>query len=127
MLPEGWQPARGYSYGMVHPVGRVLYIAGQIGTDPATGKLAEDIPGQWEQALANVCAVVKAAGGTPQNIVFLRYNVVGIESYTQHVRAVAPAFQKLLPGHLPAATLVSVEALIDPKAKVEIEGVAYLA
>ena len=69
ILPEGWVPPKGYANGMVAS-GKVLFIGGQIGWDPRSSppKFPATFAEQWEQALSNVCEVLTAAGGKPEQL-----------------------------------------------------------
>ena len=128
ILPEGWQRARGFSYGVVATGSRILRIAGQIGgaeggqpVDPGL-----DFGGQWERAMGNLVAIVRAAGGEPEHIVMLRAYVTDTEAFNAAGAAVGAAWGEHLGRHFPAMTLVEVSRLLDPNAMVEIEGAAVL-
>ena len=128
ILPEGWQRARGFSYGVVATGSRILRIAGQIGgaeggqrVDPGL-----DFGGQWERAMGNLVAIVRAAGGEPEHIVMLRAYVTDTEAFNAAGAAVGAAWGEHLGRHFPAMTLVEVSRLLDPNAMVEIEGEAVL-
>jgi enamine deaminase RidA (YjgF/YER057c/UK114 family) len=82
---------------------------------------------QWRLALANLVTVVRAAGGEPANLVMLRAYVTSIAEFNSAGAAIGAAWRETLGPHFPAMTLVQISALIDPNAKVEIEGEAILA
>jgi enamine deaminase RidA (YjgF/YER057c/UK114 family) len=126
VAPEGWQPPRGYSYGMVTESTRRLHVAGQIGMDMRTGEMAEGFAAQWARALSNVVAVVTAAGGRAEDIVALRVFVTDIGRYQRSLAETAEAWASTMGQHLPAASLVQVTALIVPEAFVEMEAEAAL-
>ena len=61
IFPEGGpKPAGAYSPAIVS--GDLVFVAGQVGIDPATGQAAVDLEAQVKQTLTNVSAVLKAAG-----------------------------------------------------------------
>ncbi|MDP6342168.1 MAG: RidA family protein [Alphaproteobacteria bacterium] len=128
VLPEGWNRARGYSYGVAANGSRSLRVAGQIaatdGNQPVDPSL--DFGGQWAQAMANLVAVVRAAGGEPGNIVMMRAFVTDINAFNAAGAAVGAAWGEHLGKHFPAMTLVEVSRLLDPNAMVEIEAEAIL-
>ena len=128
VLPEGWNRARGFSYGVVATGTRVLRIAGQIaatdGNKPVDTNL--DFGGQWERAMGNMIAVLQAAGGQPEHLVMMRAFVTDIDAFNAAGAAVGAAWGQHLGRHFPAMTLVEVSRLIDPNAMVEIEGEAVL-
>lgn len=126
--PEGWAAPKGYSNGMrVRAAGELLFVAGQIAWD-AEQKLvgAGDFEAQFRQALANVCAVVRAAGGEPAQIVRLTIYVTDKRDYLADLRAIGAAYRAELGRHFPAMALVQVADLLEEGAMVEIEATAAL-
>jgi len=77
-------------------------------------------------ALTNLVTVLKAAGGQPAHLVALRAYVTDIAEFNAAGAAIGAAWTATLGRHFPAMTLVQVSALIDPNAKIEIEGEAIL-
>lgn len=128
ILPEGWNRARGFSYGVVATGAKVLRIAGQIAATDGNGAVdpALDFGGQWERAMGNMVTVLRAAGGEPANLVMMRAFVTDIDAFNSAGAAVGAAWGTHLGKHFPAMTLVEVSRLIDPNAMVEIEGEAVL-
>jgi len=128
ILPEGWPRPRGFSHAVVATGTRSVRIAGQIGREPAQAHIPADADAgaQWHIALSNLVAVLKAAGGQPEHLVALRAYVTDIAEFNAAGAAVGAAWGATLGRHFPAMTLVQVSALIDPNAKVEIEGEAIL-
>ncbi len=124
--PEGWKQPRGYANGM-RARGELLAIAGQIAWD-AQAKLvgAGDFAAQFEQALANVVAVVRAAGGDPDDLISLTVYVVDRVEYVAALPRVGEAYRRVMGKHFPAMALVQVAALLEQGAKVEIQGLAVL-
>ncbi|MEM7323256.1 MAG: RidA family protein, partial [Actinomycetota bacterium] len=61
-------PPQGFSHASIAPPGRLIHLAGQIGTD-ATGNLADGLAAQTEQALANLVDALRAADAEPANLV----------------------------------------------------------
>ena len=128
ILPEGWDRARGFSYGVVANGSRILRIAGQIG-GPKGGVPVDpdlDFGGQWERAMGNLVAILRAAGGEPEQLVMLRAYVTDVDAFDAAGAAVGAAWGQHLGRHYPAMTLVGVSRLLDPNAMVEIEGEAVL-
>ena len=128
VLPEGWTRPRGFSHAVVAKGATSVRIAGQIGRAPGQAHIPPDTDAgtQWRVALQNVVAVLKAAGGEPGNLVMLRAYVTDIAEFTAAGPAIGAAWGATLGKHFPAMTLVQVSALIDPNARVEIEGEALL-
>lgn len=128
ILPEGWPRPRGFSHAVVATGTKSVRIAGQIGREPGQAHIpaGTDAGTQWRVALGNVVAVLKAAGGEPGNLVMLRAYVTDIAEFNAAGAVIGAAWGATLGRHFPAMTLVQVSALIDPNAKVEIEGEAVL-
>ena len=128
ILPEGWSRPRGFSHAVVANGTRSVRIAGQIGRAPDQAHIPDgtDAGTQWRLALTNLVTVLKAAGGEPTHLVALRAYVTDIAEFNEAGPAIGAAWGKTLGRHFPAMTLVQVTALIDPNAKVEIEGEAIL-
>ena len=118
---------RGYSHGVVAGAGsRVVFLAGQVGWDASRKIVSDRFEDQFDQALANLLSVVAEAGGIPESIGKLTVFVTDCAEYTAARRAVGERYRRRMGDHYPAMTLVEVKALLDPRARVEIEGLAWL-
>ncbi|MBC5783778.1 RidA family protein [Ramlibacter sp. USB13] len=125
VLPEGWARPKGYANGVVAQ-GRQLFIAGMIGWDGDQRFHSDDFGAQARQALQNVADVLKAAGGTGENIVRMTWYVTDKREYLAAGREVGQAFREIIGSYTIAMTAVEVKALIEDRAKVEIECTAVL-
>ncbi|NML45864.1 RidA family protein [Ramlibacter sp. G-1-2-2] len=125
VLPEGWARPKGYANGVVAQ-GRQLFIAGMIGWDADQRFHTDDFGGQARQALQNVADVLKAAGGKGENIVRMTWYVTDKREYLAAGREVGQAFREIIGSYTIAMTAVEVKALIEDRAKVEIECTAVL-
>jgi enamine deaminase RidA (YjgF/YER057c/UK114 family) len=123
--PEGWAKARGYANGMVAS-GRVLAIGGQIGWNAQQQFESTDFIDQFAQTLANVVAIVRAAGGEPEHIGSLTVFVTDLDAYRSRARELTAGWREHMGRHYPAMALVGVTGLVEPRAMVEIEGLAVL-
>jgi len=125
--PLGWSRPRGYSNGWLAS-GPVLFIAGQIGWDPHSNssKLPKVFAEQFEQALLNVLAVVREAGGRPEDLVRLTIYVSDVQEYQGAAKKLAGIWVRHMGRHYPAMTLVEVSRLLESSAQVELEGTAIL-
>lgn len=126
MHPAHWPPAKGYANGIVTQGGRTLYLAGQVGWTPEGTFVAKDLVGQFDQALANVVAVLDAAGAKPTDIVRMTVYVTDLDAYRNNLRAIGAAWRARLGKHFPAMALVGVAGLVEREALVEIEATAHL-
>lgn len=125
--PEGWVTPKGYANGVV-ATGKVLFVGGMVGWNPrnAVPEFPPTFAGQFDQALSNVMEVVKAAGGTPEQIVRMTVYVTDKKEYLASLKEIGAAWKKHLGRHYPAMALVQVVALVEDLAKVEIEATAVL-
>jgi enamine deaminase RidA (YjgF/YER057c/UK114 family) len=125
VVVPGWPTPKGYANGMITE-GRTLHVAGQIGWDEHGQFHSDDLIAQFDQALANVVAVVTAAGAEVTAIASMTVYVTEIETYRARARELGPIWRARLGKHYPAMALVAVVALVEPRAKVEIQVVAAL-
>jgi len=125
--PEALGAPSGYSNGLlVDGGGKLLFVAGQIAWDQDQKIVSDDFVEQFDKALANVIAVLRAADGEPNNIVRLVIYVTNKAEYRERTREVGERYRKHLGKHFPAMVLVQVAGLLDDRAKVEIEGMAVI-
>ncbi len=117
---------RGYNNGILFEGGSILFIAGQVGWDRESRIVSDDFAEQFVQALENVLAVVRQAGGGPENIGRLLIFVTDKDEYESRLRDIGSAYRQLMGKHFPAMTLVEVGSLLERLAKVEIEALAVI-
>lgn len=118
-------PMRGgaFSAGVEAPVGRTVYVSGQVSMDAGGNVVGEGDPGaQTEKALENVKTVLKEAGGGLEDVVKVTVFIRDMGDYDQ-IHAVRRRFFE---EPYPASSMVEVSALIDPRLLVEVEAVAVI-
>ncbi len=125
VLPPGWPRPKGYANGVVAE-GRMLFLAGMIGWDADGVFHSDDFGAQARQALRNVADVLQAAGGSSAHIVRMTWYVTDKREYLAAAREVGQAFREIIGNYDIAMTAVEVKALIEDRAKVEIEATAVL-
>ena len=126
ILPAGWPRPKGYANG-VAASGRMLFIAGMIGWDSQGQFHSDDFAVQARQALQNIADVLKEAGGKPANIVRMTWYVTDKREYLAAGKEVGKAFREIIGAYNAAMTAVEVTALMEDRAKVEIEATAVLS
>ena len=121
--PTVYNPVR-YAQGVKTTGGTLVWISGQVSQDK-DGKLVHkgDFAGQARQALANLKAMVEAAGGTIRDIIKVNTYLTDLRNREELARVRAEFFPD---GKLPASTLVGVTALADPDMLLEIEAIAVI-
>ncbi|HEY6896959.1 MAG TPA: AMP-binding protein [Rhodocyclaceae bacterium] len=125
LQPEGWARPRGFANGMAAK-GVHISIAGQIGWDGQCRFHSDNFVEQARQALENIVAVVKSAGGGPEHIVRLTWFVTDRKEYLAQAHELGAAYRSVMGRHFPPMSVVQVAALVEDRAKVEIEGSAII-
>jgi len=123
--PKHWRPAKGFANG-VAAEGRQVFLAGQIGWSGDQQFAGDDFVAQVEQALRNVVEVLAEAGAAPEHLVRLTWYVTDKREYLARLNEVGQAYRRVIGRHFPAMTLVQVVALVEDRAKVEIEATAVI-
>ncbi len=126
LQPDGWLPPRGYTHG-VAASGRYVVLAGQIGWNPETGVFeSDDFVAQVRQALRNIVAILAEAGASPQDLVRLTWFITQRSEYLGAQRDIGVAYREVIGNYYPPMSVVVVSALIEERAKVEIEATAVI-
>jgi enamine deaminase RidA (YjgF/YER057c/UK114 family) len=125
LLPPGWPRPRGYANG-VSATGRTVVVAGMIGWDAQGHFHTDDFTAQAQQALDNIVQVLKAGNAGPQHIVRMTWYVLDKHEYLAALPAIGRTFRSLIGHYDIAMTAVQVSALIEDRARVEIEVTAIV-
>ncbi len=125
LQPPGWDRPKGYANG-VAVRGRQVFVAGMIGWDGQCRFHTDTLAGQVRQALANVVAVLAEAGAKPEHIVRMTWYVTDKREYLAASREIGAAYREWVGNFNVAMTAVQVAALIEDRAKVEIEVTAVV-
>jgi len=123
--PAGWARARGYANGVLAS-GRMVFVGGQVGWNAAQEFETDDFAGQVRQALENIAAVLAEAGAGPEHLVRLTWYVTDKAEYLAGLKDIGAAYRDVIGRHFPAMALVQVTALVEDRAKVEIEATAVI-
>ena len=125
LLPAGWPRPKGYSNG-ISARGRTILTAGVVGWNEQEEFAAEDLAGQFRQVLINILAILTEDGAGPEHIVRMTWYVTDIAEYRASLAGIGAAWRDLIGRHFPAMAVVQVTALVEPKAKIEIEATAVV-
>ncbi|HEY8013955.1 MAG: RidA family protein [Dongiales bacterium] len=125
LQPEGWAKPVGYSNG-VAARGRLVFVGGQIGWNGAGVFETDDLVGQIRQCLLNVVAVLRAAGGGPEHLTSMTWYFTDKRDYLAQRRAIGAVYREVIGRSFPAMAAVEVSALVEDRAKVEIQAMAVL-
>ncbi len=125
LQPGGWKAPRGYVNG-VAAAGTQIFVAGQIGWNAQCEFESDDLVQQVHQALLNIRAVLAEAGAAPEHIVRMTWYLTDKREYVARAKEVGAAYREVIGGYTVAMTAVQVGALIEDRARVEIEVTAVL-
>lgn len=125
LQPPDWAPPKGYANG-VAARGTLVFVGGQVGWNGQQQFASDDFVAQARQALGNVVAVLREAGARPEHIVRMTWYVTDRGEYLGSLRALGVAYREVIGRHYPAMTAVAVSALIEKRARVEIEATAVV-
>jgi len=125
LQPEGWKPARGYANG-VAAQGRLVVTGGQIGWNAEQKFETDDFIGQCEQTLRNIVAILGEAGAGPEHLVRLTWYITDKRAYVSRQKELGEVYRRVIGRNFPAMAVVQVTALIEDRAKVEIEATAVV-
>ena len=125
LQPASWKQPRGYANG-VAARGTLVSVAGQIGWNAQCEFTSDDFVEQTRQALANIREVLAEAGAQPQHIVRMTWYVTDKREYLAAGREIGRAFRDIIGSYNAAMSAVEVSALMEDRAKVEIEATAVI-
>ena len=125
LQPQGWAAPRGYVNG-VAVRGTQVFVAGQIGWDAQNAFASDDLVAQVRQALANVRAVLAEAGAGPEHIARMTWYLTDRREYLARAREIGIAYREVIGHYAVAMSALQVVALMEERAKVEVEATAVL-
>ena len=123
--PKHWARTQGFSHG-VAAEGRQVFVAGQVGWNVRQEIVGDDFVAQVEQALHNVVDILAEADARPEHLVRLTWYVCDKQEYLKRSSEVGEVYRRVIGRHFPAMTLVQVAALVEDRARVEIEATAVV-
>ena len=125
LQPSGWLAANGYANG-VAARGTMVFVAGQIGWNAQQQFESDDFIAQTGQALRNIVEVLREAGAGPEHMVRMTWYITDRDEYNARLRELGPVYRDAMGRNFPAMTCVQVAALVEHRAKVEIEVTAVI-
>jgi enamine deaminase RidA (YjgF/YER057c/UK114 family) len=126
LLPEGWSAPVGYANGIAVDPGRLVFIAGQVGWNAAQRFESEELPAQFEQALRNVLAVLRCAGGEARHVCRITAYCCDKPAYLAARRELGAIWRRHMGDHYPAMSMIFVADLLDRPGTIELEATAVL-
>lgn len=125
LQPDDWKKPVGYANGVL-ATGRSIHIGGQVGWNGQCEFETDDFVGQVRQTLANIVAILAKGGARPEHIVSMTWYFTDKREYVSNLKAIGQVYREIIGRHFPAMAAVQVVALIEDRAKVEIQAVAVI-
>ncbi|WFP63109.1 MULTISPECIES: RidA family protein [unclassified Mesorhizobium] len=125
LQPKGWAKPIGYANG-VAARGRLVFVGGQVGWNAECRFETDDFVGQVRQTLANIVTVLAEAGGEPQHITSMTWYFTDKAEYLANLKGIGAAYRAVIGRHFPAMAAMQVMALVEDRAKVEIQATAVI-
>ena len=126
LQPEGWAKPAGYANG-VSARGRTIFVAGQIGWSADAKFESDDLVDQIRQALNNIVDVLACDGAKPEHVTSMTWYFLDKREYLARLSEIGEVYRGVMGKHFPTMTAVEVSALIEERAKVEIQAIAVAA
>ena len=125
LQPAGWVKPKGYANG-VAAQGRFIFVGGQIGWNGQSQFETDDLVGQVRQTLQNVVDVLAVAGARPEHVTSMTWYLTDKTDYLANLDGIGKAYREIMGRHYPAMAVVQVTALVEDRAKVEIQAMAVV-
>ena len=125
LQPEGWPRPKGYA-NAIEVRGRTIYVAGLIGWNEEERFAAKDLPGQFEQILRNLVALLAEGGAGPEHVVRMTWYVTDKQDYLRELRRIGEIYRSIMGKVFPTMAVVQVVALMEDEALIEIETTAVV-
>ena len=125
LQPPDWARPRGYANGIAAR-GTLVFVGGQIGWNGEQQFETDDFIAQTAQALRNVVAVLREAQAGPKHMVRMTWYIVDRAEYLARQVELGKVYREVIGRSFPAMSCVEVSALMEARAKVEIEVTAVI-
>lgn len=126
ILPDNWKRPKGYSNGIIAE-GKVFFLAGVIGWDENEEFASDDIIDQFRQALLNIRAILDAGGSSPENITRMTWFITDMDGYRNQQAEFGAIYLDIIGRNYPVMACIGVSALVEKRAKIEIEVTAMIS
>ena len=125
LQPPDWAEPRGYANGILAR-GDLLFVGGQIGWNAQQRFESDDFVAQTRQTLQNIVAVLKAGNAGPEHMVRMTWYIVDRVEYNARLKEIGVVYREVMGRNFPTMTCVQVAALVETRARVEIEVTAVV-
>ncbi|WP_327352690.1 RidA family protein [Streptomyces sp. NBC_01304] len=124
--PAELSPPTGFSHAVAATGSRLVFLAGQTALAPDGKPVGGELPDQFELALTNLLAALRAAGGTPKDLARVTVYATDVADYRAHAREIGAIWRRLAGRDYPAMAVIGAVRLWDEQCLVELDGVAVL-
>jgi enamine deaminase RidA (YjgF/YER057c/UK114 family) len=125
LQPEGWAKPVGYANGIA-AAGRMIFVSGQIGWNDQQQFETDDFVGQVRQTLKNVVAVLATGNAGPEHITSMTWYFTDKAEYLSNLKGIGQVYRETIGKHFPAMAAMQVVALVEERAKIEIQAIAVI-
>lgn len=125
LQPEGWAKPTGYANGIA-ATGRQIFVGGQIGWNAQCQFETDDFVEQVRQTLQNVVDVLAVAQAKPEHITSMTWYFTDREEYLANLKGIGHVYRDIIGRHFPAMAAMQVVALVEERAKIEIQATAVI-
>ena len=125
LQPPGWRRPAGYSNGIAAE-GRTVFVAGLVGWDENGEFQSDDFIAQTAQTLKNIVAVLAEAGAGPEHVTRMTWYITDKQEYIARQREMGEVYRDVMGRNYPAMAMLEVSALMEDRAKIEIETTAVV-
>lgn len=125
ILPDGWPRPKGFSQGIIAE-GKLMFVAGQVGWTPQEQFETDDFAGQAAQAFQNIADILSAAGAKPEHVTRLTWFITSKQEYLASLKEIGAAYREVFGSHYPVMAVIEVTALMEDRAKIEVEATAVI-
>jgi enamine deaminase RidA (YjgF/YER057c/UK114 family) len=123
--PQGWAAPKGYANAVI-ATGTQIFLGGQIGWNAQQQFESDEFIEQARQTLRNIAQLLSAANAKPEHLVRLTWFITDRAEYLANLPQLGAAYREILGKNFPAMSCVQVNALIEVRAKIEIEATAVI-
>ena len=123
--PPDWAEPKGYANGVLAR-GTLLFVGGQIGWNAQQQFESDDFVAQTRQTLQNIASVLQAGAAGPEHMVRMTWYVIDRTEYVASLKEVGGVYREIMGKNFPAMTCVEVSALVEARARIEIEVTAVI-
>lgn len=125
LQPPGWAKPSGYANG-IEASGRLVFVGGQVGWNSRSEFETDDFLLQLRQTLHNVVTILAEANAEPAHLVSMTWYLTEKGEYQENLKSVGQIYREIIGPHYPAMAVVQVRALVEARAKIEIQAVAVI-